>query len=69
MDGDVRTDECPNCRRLQSRIDELEDRIRKLESLLEQSQRSGKRQAAPFSKGVPKKSPKKSGRKPGEGVR
>ena len=66
MDGDERKFECPNCRRLQARIDELEDRIRRLEALLEQSQRAGKRQAAPFSKGTAKKSPKKPGRKPGD---
>jgi transposase len=67
MDGDQRERKCPNCRRLQARIDELERRIEKLEALLEASRRGRKRQAAPFSKGPPKKSPKKPGRKPGEG--
>ena len=66
MDGDEQHDECPNCRRLQARIDELEERIRRLEALLEQSQRAGKRQAAPFSKREPKASSKKPGRKSGD---
>ena len=34
--------------------------------LLEEKTRSGKRQAAPFSKGPPKKNPQTPGRKPGE---
>ena len=37
----------------------------KLESVLEESRRAGKRQAAPFSKDKPKRDPKKPGRKPG----
>ena len=40
-------------------------RIAKLESVLEESRRAGKRQAAPFSKDKPKRDPKKPGRKPG----
>jgi transposase len=59
--------ECPNCRRLQARVDELERRVAQLEALLEQALRAGKRQAAPFSKRAPKKVPKKPGRKPGDG--
>lgn len=43
--------ECPNCKRLQRRVDELEARLAKPESLLEERTRSGKRQAAPCSKG------------------
>jgi transposase len=40
-------------------------RIAELEKLLDESRRSGKRQAAPFSKGAPKPEPKRPGRKPG----
>jgi transposase len=54
------------------RIAELEQqlataiaRIAELEKLLEQRTREGKRQAAPFSKGVPKAEPKPPGRQPG----
>lgn len=47
------------------RIQALEARIRELEQKLEEAQRSGKRQAAPFSKGEPKTHPKKPGQKRG----
>lgn len=57
---------CPGCERLQRRVDALEERIRKLEAVLEESRRAGKRQAAPFSKGTPKADPKKPGRKEGK---
>ena len=46
-------------------IKELETRIRELEQKLSEAQRSGKRQAAPFSKGEPKAKPKKPGQKQG----
>lgn len=42
-------------------------RIVELEKLLEESRRSGKRQAAPFSKGEPTDEPKRPGRKRGRG--
>jgi transposase len=42
-------------------------RIVELEKLLEESRRSGKRQAAPFSKGEPSDEPKRPGRKRGRG--
>lgn len=48
------------------RIAELEAKLSELQKLLEQAQRAGKRQAAPFSKGSPKADPKKPGRKPGK---
>ncbi len=52
--------------RLQARqIDELRAEVERLKAELEQSQRAGKRQAAPFSKGSPKAAPKRPGRKPG----
>lgn len=43
-----------------------DEQIAKLTSALESSRRSGKRQAAPFSKGESKKAPKKPGRKKGK---
>jgi transposase len=39
----------------------------RLRGQLEEARRAGKRQAAPFSKGAPKKEPARPGRKPGEG--
>jgi transposase len=42
-------------------------RIAELEDLFDRLQRGGKRQAAPFSKGLPKPDPKKPGRKSGDG--
>jgi transposase len=47
------------------RIEALESDNRKLRGLLEEAQRAGKRQAAPFSKGPPKPDPKPPGRKAG----
>jgi transposase len=64
--------DCPRCRELtqlvqqyERRIAELEARVQKLTERLEQSLRSGKRQAAPFSKGK-KSDPRPPGRKPGD---
>jgi len=51
---------------LQARVTHLEARITQLEQLLEKATRAQKRQAAPFSKGMPKPDPKTPGRKPGE---
>lgn len=59
------TPTCPRCTALERRIAELEARVAQLEQLLEQATRRAKRQAAPFSKGEPKKDPKPPGRKPG----
>jgi transposase len=57
---------------LQQRIAELEELVAKLEAelarikgQLEEAERAGKRQAAPFSKGPPKTHPKRPGRKAG----
>jgi len=47
------------------RVAEQEKRIAFLEKALEELQRKGKRQAAPFSKGEPKADPKPPGRKAG----
>lgn len=64
---------CPGCvaaaRRiaeLERRNAELEARLAELERKLESALRSGKRQAAPFSRGLPKLHPKKPGRKRGD---
>jgi transposase len=51
--------QCPSCQR-------LEAEVARLSRLVEELRRSGKRQAAPFSKGKPKRKPKKPGRKPGD---
>ena len=59
-------DACPGCRALQRRVAELEAQVERLTRLLEQQQRAGKRQAAPFAKGPPTPNPKKPGRKPGK---
>ena len=47
------------------RFGALEAQVVRLAQLLEQATRKGKRQAAPFSKGLPKPEPKRPGRKPG----
>lgn len=57
---------CPGCQALQRRVAELEAHVARLTRLLEQQQRAGKRQAAPFAKGPPKSAPQKPGRKPGK---
>jgi transposase len=57
---------CPGCAAAAKRIAELEARIALLEQKLEASLRSGKRQAAPFSRGLPKLDPKPPGRKSGD---
>ena len=66
MEADQDTTEsqpaCPGCAARDRKIAELEARLAKLEALV----RSGKRQAAPFSKGPPKAQPKPPGRKSGD---
>jgi transposase len=57
---------CPGCVAAAKRIAELEARVKQLEAVVEQLRRSGKRQAAPFSRGLPKLDPKRPGRKSGE---
>lgn len=52
--------------RLQRQVQRLEIRLQEVTRRLDDAQRKGKRQAAPFSKGPPKKRPKTPGRKPGE---
>jgi transposase len=52
-------EDCPRCR-------VLEREVKRLRNLLEEAERAGKRQAAPFSRRKLKKDPKKPGRKPGK---
>jgi transposase len=63
---------CTGCRArdrlvadLRHRVSQLEAQVERLTSQLQQAQRDGKRQAAPFAKGPPKAEPKRPGRKPG----
>lgn len=51
---------------LRLQVAKLTVRVEQLMKLLEEKNRSGKRQAAPFSKGEPKKNPEKPGRKSGD---
>jgi transposase len=64
MDEDARP--CPGCIERDRVIAELLQRVADLERRLDDKERAGKRQAAPFSKGAPKPRPKKPGRKPGD---
>ena len=76
MDADQKSTDvpsCTGCAERDRRIAELEaqvkahqDRLVRLESLLNNANRSAKRQAAPFSKGPPKVDPKRPGRKSGD---
>jgi transposase len=58
---------CPGCQELRKRLAQLETQVVELTRKLEESQRAGKRQAAPFRKGQPKSKPKPPGRKPNDG--
>lgn len=52
--------------KLNERLSQRDARIAELERLLQDSRRSGKRQAAPFSKGDPKEEPARPGRRSGD---
>lgn len=52
--------------RLREENARLQETIRDLQKRLEEAERAGKRQAAPFAKGAPKEKPKKPGRKRGK---
>jgi len=52
--------------RLAGENDGLRARVAKLEGLLEEARRAGKRQAAPFSRGKPNSAPGRSGRRSGD---
>lgn len=63
---------CPRCARLEQdnaalrrQLEQRTAEIAELRQRLEQAERAGKRQAAPFSKGEPTAEPKRPGRKPG----
>lgn len=74
MDAEIPASDCPDCRRWQRRVAELEAevsrlsaQVAKLTALLEASQRAGKRQAAPFRQAEgPTPDPKRPGRKSGD---
>jgi transposase len=57
---------CPGCSQRDREIDELKKRVAELEKRLDDKERAGKRQAAPFSKGRPVAQSRKPGRKPGQ---
>ena len=57
---------CLSCNRLEREVADLRADVQRLTRLLEEQRRAGKRQAAPFSKGQPKRVPKKPGRKAGD---
>jgi transposase len=52
--------------RLAAENERLQARVGKLEGLLEEARRAGKRQAAPFSRGEPKQRPGRPGRRSGD---
>jgi transposase len=57
---------CPGCADRDRRIARLEAQVKQLQQHVETLSRSAKRQAAPFSRGLPKVDPKRPGRKSGE---
>ena len=56
---------CTRCVELERQVADLRAQVQRLEALLDEQRRAGKRQAAPFAKGPPQAAPKKPGRKPG----
>lgn len=56
---------CRGCKVLRRENLLLSKRVTRLEGLLEEARRSGKRQAAPFSKGEPRRQPRPPGRRAG----
>lgn len=64
LEAEVKRLETEN-RRLQREKEELEEKAAQLQEALEKARRSGKRQAAPFSKGAPSKKPRRPGRRAG----
>jgi transposase len=57
---------CPGCAQRDRELAELRAEVQSLKQTVEALSRSSKRQAAPFSKGLPKANPKKPGRKGGD---
>jgi transposase len=62
--GEIRMD-APSYQQLHLENQQLRQLVAQLQMRIEELERSAKRQAAPFSKGPPKKNPKKPGRKKG----
>lgn len=63
-ENDEQQPECSGCRKLSTELEQLKEQVEKLQKALEESQRAGKRQAAPFRKpkvAVPQKPGRKSG--------
>jgi transposase len=56
---------CPGCAQRDQRIARLEAQVKQLQQQIQSLTRAGKRQAAPFSRGLPKVDPKTPGRKGG----
>jgi transposase len=57
---------CPGCRELSKQVAELTAQVAELTRKLDEAVRAGKRQAAPFRKGLPEPDPKTPGRKSGD---
>jgi septal ring factor EnvC (AmiA/AmiB activator) len=53
MDAEQPQNDCGECAELRQESQALREQIAKLTAALEEARRSGKRQAAPFSKGPP----------------
>lgn len=66
MAEDTGNPDCPGCARLSGEVIRLRADVARLGRLVEELQRSVKRQTAPFSKGPPKADPKPPGRKSGD---
>jgi transposase len=62
---DASLPECPGCVAAARKIAELERQISHMQARVEELSRAAKRQAAPFSRGLPHADPKRPGRKPG----
>ncbi len=57
---------CDLVQQQRRQIEALQAEVARLRAALDEAQRAGKRQAAPFRKGPPKPDPKRPGRKPGD---
>ncbi|MGH7290931.1 MAG: IS66 family transposase, partial [Myxococcota bacterium] len=66
MDADLPRNDCVGCAQLRQELQALREQVAKLTVALEEERRRGKRQAAPFSKGLPVEEPKPPGRRSGK---
>jgi transposase len=66
MDAEQGRHDCVVCAQLRQELQALREQVTRLTAALEEEQRRGKRQAAPFSKGPPAAGPKPPGRKSGK---